>query len=216
MFEAFALAWPGLEEHEGGTNEGTNEGVSGTNETQDKDAAMLLQDLLAVRGRHASGGNTKNEKRRVIRKGGIAFRTAKLLERIIEEVNLVHQLSEYPVTLRHVLKEIEEGASILSESKTTVETEILAQAALDITASAGRASNGSVIGLLASPNVKGKFKTSRVAELAGVSKSMVKKNRKVAECSIRCQCDEEKKKQCPWKTGTFVGQSKGRSLQYAS
>jgi hypothetical protein len=68
--------------------------------------------------------------------------------------------------------------NVVTLACTQNETIILAQAALDISARAGRTCMGSVVGILAQPNAMGQLSSARVAELTKVSATHVKASRK--------------------------------------
>jgi hypothetical protein len=119
-----------------------------------------LRKLLAVGSGRPASSDSVYVRRRVLRTGshpGYAQQVASFFKRVISAVNAVHTLQLAPLRISHVLEHIPEGKALLEKSKTVKETELMAQAAVDIVNTAGRACRGTVVGLLATataPNGK--------------------------------------------------------------
>ena len=131
--------------------------------------------LLRVTGRPPTSETEKTVKRRVRRK---AKKVAVLIEELLLAVNTNHSFGDYPLTLRAVLEHLPEGKHLLEEAKTSHQTQVFAQAALEMTASASRTNKGAVLGILSKKNDKGQVKLGAVAAATGFSKSHIKASRR--------------------------------------
>ena len=69
------------------------------------------------------------------------------------------------MTVRDVMKCMAEGARLVEASTRSKESKVLAQAALDMVAGAGRANKQGTLGLLAKQNSAGSITTARVQQL---------------------------------------------------
>ena len=87
-----------------------------------------------------------------MRSGGFADRIAGWLTYMLECVNKMG----LPVSLKDVLSKSDEGAKLLAELKTSKNTKVLAQAAVDMASLAGGACTSAVVGVLAKPNSEGR------------------------------------------------------------
>jgi hypothetical protein len=113
---------------------------------------------------------------------GLAAKVGHLLDVIVAQVNNVNHLTLYPLTTRDVLLHMTGGTAILEATASAKETEVLAQAAVDVASSAGRACRGSVLGVLGQENIVGRVPTTRLVERTGASRSHINKHKKkVAE-----------------------------------
>jgi hypothetical protein len=148
----------------------------------------LLGALLKVggRGRPSVVSTLNAEKRRVLRnepgQAGLAAKLGRLVNAIVAEVNTVHNLTLYPLTTRDTLKHMTGGAAILEACRSRKEADVLAQAALDVASSAGRANRGAVVGVLGRDNAQGSVSTTRLVECTGLSRAYINKSKsKVAD-----------------------------------
>ena len=139
--------------------------------------------LLRITGRPPKAC-AKQEKIRVTRAEppGYASRVAQFFENFLSEVNAVHSLKLFPLTLRAVLERMDEGKPILAACQSETEAKVLAQAALAIAANAGRACRGTALGIIASAGdgsttIPGR----RVAELTGASTTHVNRHKRQVE-----------------------------------
>jgi hypothetical protein len=148
-----------------------------------EDVTRQCQTLYRITGRRPKECK-KQVRIRVTRTNppGFATKVAQLFETLLSTVNEVHSLQLFPLTLRGVLGEMEEGKVILAECKSKSETQVLAQAAIDIAKKAGRACFGTTLGIMANScateDVKNKkLTTRRIAELTNASISTVNRNK---------------------------------------
>jgi hypothetical protein len=109
---------------------------------------------------------------------GLAFKMGHLVNTIVDQVNTVHNLDLYPLTTRDTLRHMSGGAALLKASASKKDSEVLAQAALDVVSSAGRACTAAVLGVLAQPNEQGSVSTAELVERTGFSKAHVNKSKK--------------------------------------
>lgn len=135
----------------------------------------LVESVLSLDsgGRPATMDTQAHKRRRVMRSGGFADRIAGWLTYMLECVNKMG----LPVSLKDVLSKSDEGAKLLAELKTSKNTKVLAQAAVDMASLAGGACTSAVVGVLAKPNSEGRVSTGCVAEATGVSSSWVRASR---------------------------------------
>ena len=111
------------------------------------------------------------------------MKVGRLFDTIIWQMNITHELSLYPLTLKHTLGHMDGGKELIAASNIQEEQNVLAQAAVDMNANAGRGCRGGVLGILSRPNEQGSVKTGRVKTLTGFSRSWINHNKKKA---VRC------------------------------
>jgi hypothetical protein len=144
---------------------------------------QLLESILHVggKGKPRKEGTLQSEKRRVLRNSttqqGLAFKAGRLFDAVLKQININHKLSQYPVKLCDVMRHVQGGPELLAKAARVLEKggedEVMAQAALDMTAGAGRACSKATIGILAQNNLKGSVKATRISTLTGYSRSYV-------------------------------------------
>jgi hypothetical protein len=162
----------------------------------------LLRSLLCVRGRPAAKEDGRNVRRRVIRgRTGHAAKIAKVLVSILSEVNISHKLSVSPVSLRDVLAKMDEGQVILKECQTSNDQRVLAQGAIDIVGTSGRACKSAVVAALAVENKAGKVSPTRLSELTNVPTAYIKNSKTNAVKGNNGMVDKAN-------LGTFANQNK--------
>ena len=109
---------------------------------------------------------------------GLAAKVGHLVNVIVAQVNTANKLELYPLTTRDTLLHMTGGVALLEASTSRQESDVLAQAALDVAKSAGRSCRGAVLGVLGRANSQGRVSTTRMVEVTGYSKSHIDKNKK--------------------------------------
>lgn len=143
-----------------------------------KPASEQLRALLTTFGAPRRLDTVESVRRRVERPdNGIAVRTARLLEKVLEELNDLHDLRKYPLTLRGVLVQVVEGKRLLAAAGSARRNAILAEAGTMLARTAGRANQADVIGVLAGKHGAGQLTPAEVAGLTGKSASYVRQCR---------------------------------------
>ena len=127
----------------------------------------MLSALLrkSGRGRPVKKSTVSAQKRRVNRKDqtGLAMKVAVLFESILLCVNEAHNLDQFPLTLKHTLACMKEGKPILEDVESNHNNEVAAQANLEVLKGAGSGHKGTVLGVIAKKNVKGKLSSKQLA-----------------------------------------------------
>ena len=143
-----------------------------------KTASEQLRALLTITGAPKKLDTVESVRRRVERPGnGIAVRTARLLEGILDELNDRHNLRQHPLTLRSVLLHLSEGRELLSAAQTARRHAIIAEAGTLLARTAGRANQADVLGVLAGKHGAGQLAPAEIAALTGKSAAYVRRCR---------------------------------------
>ena len=147
-----------------------------TENKQKTQSEKTLSDLLHLHGRPSTVSTKESQKKKVMRKDqfGIATKVALLLESVIADINKLHGLDKYPLSIRNILSCMQEGKQILDDCKKVQRSEVMAQAQLDLVDGAGRAHTSAMLGSMAKANKKGKMKTKDLSELTGKSESWIR------------------------------------------
>ena len=75
------------------------------------------------------------------------------------------------MSIRDVLRHMDGGAALLSEEKKAATKAVLAQAAIDLSASAGRSCQSAVLGVIGKKNAEGQLSVKQVQKMTGFSSS---------------------------------------------
>jgi hypothetical protein len=132
----------------------------------------LLKDIFVVKkGRPAVNESVPSVRKRMKAR---AKKVANLFTAVLAVVNRTHNYQLCPLTVNDVLAESEEGAALLAQTAVAAETRALATSARNMTTAAGRATKGTLAGIVAFSS-DGILSSSTVASITGFHPDYVRR-----------------------------------------